>query len=144
MTTQSKARPRAEPGSTGAGEYFHIVLRNKADFTTFRNQDVGDKGHILRLAGKRSSGSWATVTWLISKGDAHLDGETLVADTEDARKLLESLGSTPKHIQGDIFEAKDRPNIPERNKPTEAQKKARDENIKRAQRARRSGTKKKG
>jgi hypothetical protein len=140
MTTQSEGRTRAKPGTTGEGDYFHIVLRSRADFTTFQTQDVGDKGHILRLAGKRSSGSWATQTWLISKSDAHLEGDTLVADTQDARKLLGSLGSKPKHIKGDIFEAKDRPNVPERDKPTEAQKKARLENIKKAQQARRSGT----
>jgi hypothetical protein len=140
MTTQSEGRTRAKPGTTGEGDYFHIVLHSRADFTTFRTQDVGEKGHILRLAGKRSSGSWATQTWLISKSDAHLEGDALVADSEDARNLIESLGSKPKHIKGDIFEAKDRPNVPERNKPTEAQKKARLENIKKAQQARRAGT----
>lgn len=41
------------------------------------------------------------------------------------------------HVKGDVFEAKDRPNIPERKKPTAAQTKARLENIKKAQEARR-------
>jgi len=36
------------------------------------------------------------------------------------------------HIKGDIFKAQDRPNIPESKKPTEAQKRARMENIKKA------------
>lgn len=133
---QPEGRKRAKPGTKGEGEYFRIVLRPKEEFTTFRYHDVGEKGHIQRLAGKRSSGSWDTQAWLISKDDAHLEGDTLVADTEDARKLVETLGSKPKHVKGDVFEAKDRPNVPERKKPTEAQQKAWRENIKKAQQAR--------
>jgi hypothetical protein len=104
---------------------------------------VGEKGHIQRLAGKRSSGSWDTHAWLISKDDAHLDGATLVADTDDARKLVEALGTKPKHVKGDVFEAKDRPNVPESKKPTEAQQRVRLENIKKAQQARRTSKAKK-
>lgn len=140
---QPEGRKRAKPGTTGEGEYFHIILRPKGEFTTFRYQDVGEKGHIQRLAGKRSSGSWDTHAWLISKTDAHLKGDTIVADNEDARKVIESLGSKPKRVKGDIFEAKDRPNVPERLKPTEAQKIARFANIKKAQQARKKSTTKK-
>jgi hypothetical protein len=140
---QPEGRKRAKPGTTGEGDYFHIIVRPKAEFTTFRYQDVGEKGHIQRLAGKRSSGSWDTHAWLISKTDAHLEGDTLVPDNEDARKVIESLGSRPRHIKGDIFEARDRPNVPERLKPTAAQKKARSENIKKAQESKRKSTTKK-
>jgi hypothetical protein len=137
---QPEGRKRAKPGTIGEGLYFRIVLRPKEEFTTFRYHDVGEKGHLLRLAGKRTSGSWDTQVWLIGKTDAHLEGGTLVADTEDARKLIESLGSKPKHIKGDVFEAKDRPNIPESKKPTDAQKSARASNIKKAQQARQTRT----
>jgi hypothetical protein len=140
---QPEGRKRAKPGTKGEGDYFRIVLRPKEEFTTFRYHDVGEKGHILRLAGKRSSGSWDTQVWLISKGDAHIQGDTLVADTDDAKRLIESLGSKPKHVKEDVFEAKDRPNVPESKKPTEAQKRARVENIKKAQLARRTCTTKK-
>ena len=133
----TKGRKRAKPGTKGEGDYFRIVVRPKDEFTTFRYHDVGEKGHILRLAVKRSSGSWDTQVWLISKEDAHLEGDTLVPDTEDARKVIEALGTKPKLVKGDIFEAKDRPNVPERKKPTEAQKRAWMENIKKAQLARR-------
>lgn len=133
---QPEGRMRAKPGTKGEGDYFRIVVRPKEEFTTFRYHDVGEKGHLQRLAGKRSSGSWDTQSWLISKNDAHLDGDTLVADSEDARKLLATLGSKPKRIKGDVFEAKDRPNVPERKKPTEAQRKAWMANIKKAQQAR--------
>jgi len=137
---QPEGRKRAKPGTKGEGEYFRIVVRPKGEFTTFRYHDVGEKGHILRLAGKRSSGSWDTQVWLISKDDAHLEDDTLVADTDDARKVIEALATKPKHVKGDIFEAKDRLNVPERKKPTEAQLRAWRENIKKAQQARWSGT----
>jgi len=109
----------------------------------FRYQDVGEKGHILRLAGKRSSGSWDTQAWLISKDDAHIESDTIVSDTDDVRKLIDTLGSKPTHVEGDVFNAKDRPNVPESKKPTEAQQKARLENIKKAQQARLSRISKK-
>ncbi|MFA5836307.1 MAG: hypothetical protein WC837_05050 [Bellilinea sp.] len=141
---QPEGRKRAKPGTKGEGDYFRIVVRSKDEFTTFRYHDVGEKGHILRLAGKRSSGSWDTQTWLISKGDAHLEGDTLVADTGDARELIEALGTKPRHVIGDIFEAKDRPNVPEKKKPTEAQQRARLENIKKAQQARWANKTRKG
>jgi len=140
---QPEGRKRAKPGTKGEGDYFRIVVRSKNDFTLFRYQDVGEKGHILRLAGKRESGTWDTQAWLISKEDAHLEGDALIADTDDAKKLVESLGTKPKHVKGDIFEAKDRPNVPERKKPTEAQRRARLENIKKAQQARRASASKK-
>ena len=115
-----------------------LMYGRRKNSATFRYQDVGEKGHIQRLAGRRSSGSWDTQVWLISKEDAHLEGDTLIPDTEDARSLIEGLGSKPKHVKEDVFEAKDRPNVPESEKPTEAQQKARLENIKKAQQARRS------
>lgn len=140
---QPEGRARAKPGTKGEGEYYRIVVREKDNFTTFRYHDVGDKGHILRLAGKRESGSWATQAWLISKQDAHLDGDALIPDSRDAKNLLEELGSRPKHVKGDIFEARDRLNVPEKNKPTEAQQRARRENIKKAQAARQAKSSKK-
>ncbi|MRR29614.1 hypothetical protein EG834_04665 [bacterium] len=133
---QPEGRNRARPGATGEGDYYRIEVREKGDFVTYCTQDVGDKGHLLRLAGKRSSGSWDTQAWLVSKEDAHVVGDTLVADSEDAKHLLETLGSKPTLLKGDIFKAKDRPNVPEKNKPTPAQQKARSENIKKAQQAR--------
>ncbi|MGD0173408.1 MAG: hypothetical protein ABSC61_03080 [Anaerolineales bacterium] len=137
-------RWRAKPGTKGEGDYFRIVVRTKDEFTTFRYQDVGEKGHILRLAGKRSSGSWDTQAWLIGKNDAHIKGDTLIADTNDAKRVIQALGSKPTHVKGDIFTAKDKPNVPESEKPTGAQQKARLKNIKKAQQARRTRISKKG
>jgi hypothetical protein len=134
---QPEGRNRAKPGTRGEGDYYRIVVRPKEQFTSFRNQDVGEPGGLQRIAGRRSSGSWDTQAWLIHKDHAHIEGDALVADSDDAKDLLEKLGSTPKHEKGDIFTAKDRPNVPEKDKPTEAQKRAQSENIKKAQAARR-------
>src|ERR1035437_5288697 len=134
--SKAVGKKRARPGTKGEGDYFRIILRPKEEFSSFRYHDVGEKGHILRLAGKRSSGSWDTQVWLIGKRDARIEGDTLVADSEDARRLIETLGSKPKQGVGDVFEAHDTPNIPETKKPTEPQKRARLHNIKKAQQAR--------
>jgi hypothetical protein len=136
---QPEGRVRKKPGTGGEGNYYRIAVRDKADFVTFRTQDVGESGHVQRVAGKRSSGSWDTLTWLISKDDAHVENGKLIADTADAKHVLEKmLGSAPRAVKGDIFTAKPRPNVPERKKPTPAQKRARSTNIKKAQAARHS------
>ena len=139
-SSQPEGRSRKKPGTTGKGNYYHIDVRPKEEFTTFRTQDVGGPGHLQRVAGKRSSGSWSTATWLISKEDAHIENGTLVGDSKDAKDLLKKLGSTPTHTKGDVFEAKDRRNVPERAKPTAAQARARRQNIKKAQAARHRGS----
>lgn len=130
---QPEGRERTKPGKKGEGDYYRVVVREKDQFETFRTHDVGDEGGVQRLAGKRSSGSWDTQAWLIEKGDAHIENGYLKADTDDVRKVLGDLESTPRHVEGDIFEAKPRKNVPEKEKPTEAQKKARRENIQKAQ-----------
>lgn len=135
---QPEGKDREKPGATGKGDYYHIEVRPKAQFTTFRTQDVGHRGGIERVAGKRSSGSWDTQKWLISKQHAHLEDNRLIPDTQDAREVLDTLGSEPKHISGDRFKAASRPNIPESEKPTPAQKRAQQQNIKKAQAARRN------
>lgn len=138
---QPEGRGREKPGEEGGGNYYRVVVRPKEEFVTFRYHDVGEKdGDLQRLAGKRQSGSWDTQAWLVSKKSAHLEGEKLVADTDDVMKLLDKLGSEPKHVKGDIFEAKDRPDVPEYAKPTPAQQKARMENIEKAQQARWAGS----
>lgn len=131
----TRSHNRQPPGA-GGGNYYRVEVRPKSEFVFFRTQDVGRKGHIQRVAGRRASGSWATVTWLIGKEDAHLQNGRLVADSAAARKLIAQLGSRPVHTQGDRFKAADRPNVPERSKPTEAQRRVRAANIKKAQAAR--------
>lgn len=140
-STRSKSKAnnngRRKPATKGQGNFYHVEVRPKEDFTAFRTQDVGTKGHIERVAGKRSSGAWTTTKWLISKKDAHVEDGKLVGDTRDAKDLIRKLGSKPVRTRGDRFEAKPRRNVPERAKPTAAQKQARDRNIKKAQATRR-------
>jgi hypothetical protein len=138
--SQPEGRERKKPGSTGEGNYYHIEVRPRSEFTTFRTQDVGDPGHVQRVAGRRSSGSWATVKWLIGKQDAHIQDGKLIPDTKDAREVISQLGSKPVHLSGDRFKANPRRNVPEDEKPTPAQKRARSSNIKKAQAARRKNS----
>ncbi|TAK36596.1 MAG: hypothetical protein EPO21_02060 [Chloroflexota bacterium] len=133
---QPEGAQREEPGA-GGGEYYRVQVRDEDEFVTFRTHDVGTKGHIQRLAGKRSSGSWDTQAWLIPKTDAHVEHGKLIADSEEVREVLENLGSEPVYLEADRFEAKPRPDVPEKAKPTSAQQRARLENIKKAQQARR-------
>ena len=134
----ARGQRSSKAGGHRQGDYYHIEVRPKAQFTTFRTQDVGHRGGIKRVAGKRSSGSWDTQKWLISKQHAHLEDNMLIPDTQDAREVLDTLGSESKHISGDRFKAAPRPNVPESEKPTPAQKRAQQQNIKKAQAARRS------
>lgn len=134
---QPEGRSRAKPGTGGEGDYYRIVVRPKYQFTSFRTQDVGEPGGLQRIAGHRRSGSWSTQAWLVSKDYAHVKGDELIPDKKDAKELFEKLGSKPEHEKGDIFSAKPRRNVPEKEKPTKAQQSARQENIRKAQKARR-------
>ena len=91
---QPEGRSRKRPGTTGEGKFFRIEVRPKSEFVTFRNQDVGKPGGIERLAGKRESGSWGTVSWLVNKDFAHVERGRLVPDHPDAKELFEELGAT--------------------------------------------------
>ncbi len=128
---------RAKPGTTGEGDYFRIVVRPKEEFVDFRYHDVGRPGHLQRLSGRRASGSWADQAWLISKGDAHIENGRLVGDSPAARKLLKVIGPA-RQAKRDVFQGHPRRNVPEREKPTRAQRRARLANIRKAQQARRT------
>ncbi len=129
---------RARPGTRGGGRFYRVEVRPKSGFVTFRYHDVGRRGHVVRLAGKRATGSWADAAWLVSKTDAHVEEGKLVADTASARRILKVIGPA-RRLRGDVFRGYPRPNVPERAKPTAAQRRARMRNIRKAQRARRKG-----
>lgn len=118
----SKSRVRKKPGATGKGNFYHIIVRPKSEFVSFRNQDVGAKGHVERLAGKRESGNWATHAWLIEKTDAEVKGDTLVGKTKGAKEVISKLRRKPRKLKGDIFEAGPRKNVPEKSKPKKVMK----------------------
>jgi hypothetical protein len=123
---------RAKPGAGGGGKFFHIQVRPRSEFVTFRNQDVGTRGGIERVAGRRANGSWHTQKWLLGKSEAHIDGNRLVADSRAAEKVLSQLGSAPRRLGGDRFIAKPRRKIPASEKPTPAMRRAQLANIKKA------------
>jgi len=134
---QPQGRARKKPGTGGKGKFYRIVVRPKGEFKGFRVHDVGGKGHIERLSGRRANGSWATQAWLIAKTDAHVSGGNLIGNTKHAKDVLSKLRRKPKRIKGDLFEAGPRKNIPEKSKPTSKMKRAQQRNIKKAQAARR-------
>lgn len=88
---QPEGRARAKPGTKGEGKYYRIVVRPKEEFVTFRYHDVGRPGHIQRLAGKRSSGSWDDQAWLINKEDAHVKNGELVLNCNNKRYMVSPL-----------------------------------------------------
>ncbi|MEK9160654.1 MAG: hypothetical protein AAB440_01280 [Patescibacteria group bacterium] len=127
---------RKKPGTTGHGKFYRIEIRPDQKFTSYRMQDVGKKGGLERLAGRRSSGSWATVSWLIAKKNAHVSGKTLFIDNAKERAALKKALRGPiTHIKGDVFRVHPVKNVPEKAKPTPAMKRAQKANIKKAQAA---------
>lgn len=135
---QPEGRMRKKPGTGGAGKFYHIGIRPKSDFTSFRIQDVGKKGGLERLAGRRSSGSWATVAWLIDKKNAHINAkkELVIDNAKERASLAKAVSGKIRHVKGDLFAAHPRKNVPERAKPTLAMRRAQMKNIKKAQAAR--------
>jgi len=101
-------------------------------FIAFRYHDVGKKGGVERIAGQRTDRTWDTAGWLISKDLAHVERGRLVPDTVAARKVLSTLGVRPRHVRGDRFQAKDRPNVPERTKRKPTMRRAQQRNIRKA------------
>lgn len=141
MDRTAPLRKRAKPGSRGGGRFFHIEVRPAAQFIAFRVQDIGAPGGVERVAGRRASGTWATAKWLVEKTHAHVEDGRLVSDSPESKKLFNTLGSAPVHVEGDRFRAKPRRDIPEYEKPTPAMRRAQLANIKKAQAATRSRVK---
>jgi hypothetical protein len=116
QSTAAKRNPddrrRRKPGS-GSGDYYRVEVRPKSEFVTFRTHDIGEPGHVQRIAGKRRSGSWDDQTWLISKSDAHVEGGRLVADTPDVAAVLDKIGPA-QHAYADRFEGQPLYNGPEK------------------------------
>ena len=134
---QTKKQTRKAPGSSGRGDYYHVEVRPGESFVTFQTQDVGRRGHIQRVAGRRSSGYWTTVKWLIGKEDAHIQDEKLVPDSKAAKAVIKQLGSQPVRLVGDRFRAKPNRNVSETIQPTSTRGQTQPENIKNTQTARR-------
>ena len=100
----TKTQP-ARPKSKQSAGYYRVIVRPDTQFTSFRIQDVGQPGGLMRVAGRRSNGSWATQSWLVSKTMAHPDNGILIPDHDDARDLFGQLPHTPKLQSGNIYSA---------------------------------------
>lgn len=135
---QPQGRGRKKPGTGGEGKFYRIEVRPKGQFTSFRTQDVGKKGGLERIAGRRSSGSWDTATWLVDKKHAHVtsSGQLVIDNAKERAALAKALSGKITHVKGDIFHAHPVKNVAEKTKPTPAMKKAQQTNIKKAQAAR--------
>ena len=129
--TGAPSRARAAPASSSISR-----CARRTDFVTFRNQDVGGRGGIERVAGRRANGSWDTQKWLVGKiGGASRRPASSWPTALAAEKVLGQLGSVPRHLGGDRFVAKPRRKIPAGEKPTPAMRRAQLANIKKAQAA---------
>lgn len=135
---QPQGAARKKPGTGPAATFYRIEVRPSRQFTSFRTQDVGKKGGLERVAGRRSSGSWGTTAWLVSKKHAHVTpGGKLIIDNEKERLALAKAVRGPiTQLKPGIFHAHPAKNVPEKSKPTPAMKKAQSANIKKAQQAR--------
>jgi len=133
--TRQKAVRKA-PGMGGHGRFYRIEVRPKGEFVTFRTQDVGKRDGLERVAGRHPGGSWETATWLVEKKDAHVSGGELIIDDPKARTVLKQIRGRIIHLDGDVFRAHPRRRT---RGPTEAQLRARSENIKKARAARWNG-----
>ncbi len=138
VTKTVRTVARRKPGTGPDAGYYRIEIRPSRQFTSFRTQDVGAKGGLERIAGRRPSGSWDTQAWLISKTIAHVTPSgVLVIDREkDRAALAKAISGKITHLKSGIFTAHPAKNIPERAKPTPAMKRAQATNIKKAQAAR--------
>ena len=127
---------RAKPGARGHGGFFHIQVRPRTEFVFFRNQDVGRRGGIERVAGRRANGSWDTQKWLIGKiGGAprrqaaragHRGGaQGARRSSARCRAISAATASSPSRAA----------RFPASEKPTPAMRRAQLANIKKAQAA---------
>jgi hypothetical protein len=104
-TKVKKAKPAADNYETtveGCGDYYIIEVRARTEFKWFKLHEVGDPGHILRLEGLRDNGTKDDQSWLVSKQDAHVEKRFLIADTKQAKQVLDICGPTIQ-VEGDLF-----------------------------------------
>jgi hypothetical protein len=131
---------RKKPGTGPDSDFYRIDVRPARTFVLFRTHDVGSKGGLERIAGKRASGTWDTQAWLVSKENAHVTrgGQLVIDDLEERDALKKAISGKIMQRASGLFTAKPVKNVPEAAKPTPAMKRAQRENIKKAQAARRT------
>lgn len=99
-------KKRKKPGLGGGGKFYRIEVRPDEKFVTYRTQDVGEVGHLERLAGRRKSGKWDTAVWLVSKEDARIsNGKLVITEPKVKEAIDKSIDGEPVHVEGDVFQA---------------------------------------
>jgi hypothetical protein len=88
-----------------AGSFFRITVRPKEQYVSFRNYNVDGSSGLIRVAGRKRSGTWDTHAWLLSKDSAHQEDDYLLAETEEARNLFSGFSDYPTRVAGDEYEA---------------------------------------
>jgi hypothetical protein len=83
--------------------YFRIIVRPEDKYKSFRHKDIGAQGRIIRVSGRKNSGSWDTQAWLISKDYAYQEDEKLIAESDEVRDLFEGFSGPPKRLEGDTY-----------------------------------------
>ena len=118
----SRANPRTRADETRRHRRRRVLSHHRA-----AEGAVRDLPHSrCRRTETHSASGRQMCKWVVGHADvageqgrhAHREGRRLVPDTKDAKNLFAKLSTSPKHVKGDIFEAKDRLNVPEREKPT--------------------------
>lgn len=105
---------RKKPSTGGAGKFYRIELSPGSKFKMYRNQDVGGKGGLERVAGKTANNAWKTAAWLVSKTGAKVkDGKLVITDPK-MKTLLKSISSSIEHVKGDIFKGKAKKKVAKR------------------------------
>jgi len=84
------------PGAELKKNYWRIRVRDPKDFEkgSFRTDDIGRKGHSLRIAGiLKKSGKWATQSWLLHKDDVRVVGKTISGKDLRVQKIIQGIRS---------------------------------------------------
>ncbi len=106
---KSSTHHRKKPWTTGKGKFYRIELHPGTEYKTYRNQDVGKKWGLERLAGKKKTGERETASWLISKDHAHVANGRLVIDAGKDKGIMKQIKWPLKHVKGDVFRGHAKP-----------------------------------
>jgi hypothetical protein len=99
------ARARVRANLRTGGDFYHVEVRPKGRFRSFRTEAVGRRAGIECISGRRPDGRWEPQKWLIGKEHAHVEDGVLVPDTADVRRALGALESAPHRVRGDRFKS---------------------------------------
>lgn len=86
------------------GSYYRINVRMREEFIEFRVEEIDGPQSIQQVIGKMPNGQWSTQSWLIHKNVAHIESNTIIADSKAVKRLLHALDGTIEYVAPDIFQ----------------------------------------